>query len=252
MAEQNTMPHLNNQSRLLTDKNTEYEIMFKREGGATNLDSIKSRESRTPEQNAKTYDEWVIKGTYEQDTANLGYSGPQITADTVAMVFPKNKEKIRILDMAAGTGLVAIRLRKHGFKRIDAVDPSPASKKVAMEKNVYGRYLVDFVDERRLDIETDEYDCVVSAGGFGPGLMPSIALKEFVRVVKPGGYACFSCTEYILSLSKDHKEKFEALIEEYIRQGVWEKVSRSVVQGYFDFKPGVVYVFRVLKSEVQP
>ncbi|KAK6184857.1 hypothetical protein SNE40_007224 [Patella caerulea] len=216
----------------------------------TNPECIEEREKKTAEEVAKSYDEWVEKKLYEVDMEARGYYGPQLTADTAALMFPDNREKVRIVDMAAGTGLISIKLREHGFEQIDAVDPSKVSKKVAMEKNLYGRYLVDFVDERRLDIKTDEYDGLVSSAAFTPGSMPSIALKEFIRVVKPGGYACFSTPEYVLRLSTELRDNFEPLMEKYEKEGAWKRILKAVVPSYFDNKLGVLYVFRILKSEI--
>ncbi|KAK6184856.1 hypothetical protein SNE40_007223 [Patella caerulea] len=180
------------------------------------------------------------------------YYGPQLTADTAALMFPEGRDNVRIVDMAAGTGLIAAGMRKHGFKHIDAVDPCSAAKKVAMERGLYENYILDFVDDRRLDIKTDNYDGLVCAGAFTPGLMPSIALREFVRVVKPGGYVCFCAPEFIIRLSKDHRDNFEPLMEKYVQEGAWENVLRTVIPCYFDHKPGLLYVFKVLKSEVEP
>ncbi|KAK6184854.1 hypothetical protein SNE40_007221 [Patella caerulea] len=234
-----------------SSKESDFKKFYKKEGGDVKyMESVAVREKMSKEQVANTFDKWVESGAYDTDVALLNYTGPVVTADVAVHLYPNNRENITMLDIAAGHGLLAIELRKQGFKHIDAVDPSPVSKKVAMEKNLYGRYLVDFVDERRLDIKTDEYDCVVSCGGFAPGLVPCCALNEMIRVTKPGGYVCISAPEYILRLSKEHTDRLEPLMDKYVNSGVWEKISRTVVDNYLNQKPGIIFVFRVLKSEV--
>ncbi|ESO95874.1 hypothetical protein LOTGIDRAFT_175063 [Lottia gigantea] len=232
-------------------KTAAFKKFYQEEDGSLHyMNSIKQREGMSREEVAGTFDKWVEKGTYIEDVNALNYQGPQMTAKVVAELFQKNRENIRMVDMAAGTGLLSVELRKYGFIQIDGVDPSIASEKTAMEKNLYGRYIVEFVDERPLKIRTDEYDCAVSSGGFAPGLMPCAALQEFIRVVKPGGFIVISAPEYIFTLVEEYKGRLEPLMEKYIGQGIIERVSRTRVESYLDKKPGVIFVFQVLQSRV--
>lgn len=46
-----------------------------------------------------------------------------------------------------------LQLKKHGFQHIDALDPSQGMLDKAKEKNLYERYICDFITDKHLDIE---------------------------------------------------------------------------------------------------
>ncbi|ESP02245.1 hypothetical protein LOTGIDRAFT_238072 [Lottia gigantea] len=212
-------------------------------------DLIKARDGLTKEEIAKTFDAWVVKGTYESDTSRLGYVGPQVTAETVSKLYDDvQRERIKILDVAAGTGLLSRELRKYGFKNIDGVDPSEKSKELAMKDGLYDRYVVDFVDEHDLDIQSEYYDCVTSSGGFSIGLMSCSSIKEFIRVAKIGGIICFSLTNYVVTAGEKYMDRFEPCLVQYEDSGVWQRLSKTHVKSYYDNAPGIIYVFTKIKS----
>jgi len=76
----------------------------------------------------RMYDKWAPD--YEKEVLyNLSCKVYKPMADTfnaaVLKAFPhKRKEEIKIIDVAAGTGLVGVELFKLGFTRIDALDSS--------------------------------------------------------------------------------------------------------------------------------
>lgn len=47
----------------------------------------------------------------------------------------------------------SFKLAKHGFKRIDGLDPAEGMLAVARKKNVYGRLICEFMSDKRLPIE---------------------------------------------------------------------------------------------------
>ncbi|ESP02246.1 hypothetical protein LOTGIDRAFT_172244 [Lottia gigantea] len=234
---------------LSEDKNFKKFYKTSPDGQLHYQDAIKAREGLTKEEIAKTFDAWVDKGKYESDTSRLGYVGPQVTAETVSKLYDDvQRERIKILDVAAGTGLLSRELRKYGFKNIDGVDPSEKSKELAMKDGLYDRYVVDFVDEHDLDIQSESYDCVASTGGFAAGLMPCSAIKEFIRVAKIGGMICFSVPDYIYTACEEYRDRFEPRLVQYEDSGLWKRRSKTPVKSYLDNAPGTIYVFTKIKS----
>ncbi|OPL33327.1 hypothetical protein AM593_00039, partial [Mytilus galloprovincialis] len=64
-----------------------------------------------------------------------------MTAETVASLFDISAcDNTEILDIGAGTGLVATQLRKYGFSKIDALEPSIGMLNLARKRNLYRNY----------------------------------------------------------------------------------------------------------------
>ncbi|KAK3104204.1 hypothetical protein FSP39_025284, partial [Pinctada imbricata] len=82
-----------------------------------------------------------------------GYRGPQVTAEQLAEEVSMDKRSsYRVLDVGAGTGLVAEELNKLGFLNIDALEPSADMLRDAREKDVYSEYLQMFLTKEPLPI----------------------------------------------------------------------------------------------------
>merc|ERR1711973_173219 len=115
-----------------------------------------------------------------------------IIAKILSEYFPKaeDRKNARILDLAAGTGLVGQDLYKEGFTNIDGVDFSEAMLVELRKKNVYTK---DYCG--RLGDNTDpicgipdgSYDVVVIAGGFAHGHLNIQVLRQAARALKKGG-----------------------------------------------------------------
>ncbi|MCP4981568.1 MAG: class I SAM-dependent methyltransferase [Gammaproteobacteria bacterium] len=95
----------------------------------------------------------------------------------------------RIFDADAGTGLVGQALSEVGFQELIAVDYSAQMLEVANSKGVYKEiHQCDL--GQATDFESDSFDAVVTCGTTSQ--MPSYSLREFVRVVRPGGHIIFA------------------------------------------------------------
>lgn len=158
-----------------------------------------NRHARTPDEHvappaawdaiAAMYDEHVAPGEVELAMAGLHLAGLR-SGDT-------------FLDIAAGTGGLALPAARLGAKVL-ATDWSPRmiehfAKRVADEGLVAeGRVM----DAHALDLPDDSYDVVGSQ--FGVMLVPdqAEALREMVRVTKPGGR--------VLLIAYGNPEHFEA------------------------------------------
>ena len=54
-----------------------------------------------------------------------------------------DKKDSKILDIAAGTGLASISLRKHGYNNLDGLDPCVEMLNLAKERNLYNDYFYE-------------------------------------------------------------------------------------------------------------
>lgn len=96
-----------------------------------------------------------------------------------------------VLDVGAGTGLLAERLREMGFEgEINAADFSTEMLGVAAEKRIYGGlFQVDITKPLTLP---RKYCGIVSSGTFTAGHVGPEALPNLLDVVLPGGLVAVS------------------------------------------------------------
>lgn len=143
--------------------------------------------SRNNEELAQRYDQWSSE--YDDDLAEeFGWLGPQRATDVFSRHVPKDA---RVLDAGAGTGLVGRCLADLGYRDLTGIDLSLGMLKEAAKKGVY-RDLRQMVLGEPLELPTDAFDAVISVGVFTLGHAPPRALRELVRVVKPGGHIVFA------------------------------------------------------------
>ncbi|XP_050395332.2 methyltransferase-like protein 27 [Patella vulgata] len=202
----------------------------------------------TTQQSAEYYTKWARTGAYDQDILQGKiYTGPKVAASVLAQHFPSNRDTVSILDIAAGTGYVAEELLKHGFKVIDALDPSEGMLEVARSKGLYRKYICEFFTEGTPGLQEDEYDCCVVSGGMGEGHIPCSGLREMIRVIKPGGLVCIAMREEYLSYVEDYKNKLEPLMSQLENEGKWRRLSREVIPNYSFNKNGIVFKYEKCK-----
>ncbi|KAG8240442.1 hypothetical protein J437_LFUL003156 [Ladona fulva] len=205
------------------------------------------RKGITYDSMVKTYDEWAEK--YDQDLCPGVYNGPELVANALNQELDregKNKEDVRVLDVAAGTGRVGVELYKFGFRNIDALEPSEKMLHLLRQRNIYRKEWQDSIGFHQTKIQDDTYDYVASAGGMGEGHMPVTAIDEMIRIVKPGGLIVIVMREEYLSYVNEYVNKLEPHLSSLVAEGKCEKVSRTVVPNYCFNKNGVVFVYKVL------
>lgn len=142
---------------------------------------------RAPDQAelARRYDLWARD--YDADVGKADeYRAPIAVAEVATRYLDKNA---RILDAGAGTGLSGAALRAAGFGDIVAADVSAGMLEQARRKGVYRElHCVDLGG--RTEFADDSFDAVVTVGTTSQ--MPASSLREFVRVVRPGGHVVFT------------------------------------------------------------
>jgi len=201
------------------------------------------------EEMIRVYTDWA--DNYDKDLCPGRYNGPEIVAKEMTEFYAKSKRAaIKILDVAAGTGRVGQELSKTGFKKIDALEPSPGMIKVLTGRNIYKDTFTCSIGYGIIkEIEPNTYDCLVIAGGMGEGHIPVKAINEMIRVVRQGGTIFIVMREEYLEYVEEYAQKLEPYMKELQSQGFWKQVSRKTVPEYSFNKNGVVYVYEVLRPE---
>ena len=95
---------------------------------------------------------------------------------------------MKVMDAGCGTGLIGVRLQKHGFTNIDGVDFSPEMVEVARETGAYQTLIgsCDLNQSSPGDLK-NKYDLTICCGVFSFDLVKPIALQWLINVTKPGG-----------------------------------------------------------------
>ncbi|KAL3450214.1 S-adenosyl-L-methionine-dependent methyltransferase [Aspergillus insuetus] len=144
------------------------------------------------------YDEWAPSYNKDVSDATQNYVAPRLAAQ-IALRFLENENEnhtVTVLDAGCGTGLVgqALATLSEDTSRgllpnieIDGADLSASMLKVARATCVY-RALTTVDLTKRIDKTDNSYDIVTCCGTFTHGHVgPDPALRELVRLAKPGG-----------------------------------------------------------------
>lgn len=135
----------------------------------------------SPEDNRKLYADWA--GSYDSDfAAEMDYQFPAHVADAFVAAGGQGP----VLDVGAGTGLVAKALLKHQIDPIDATDISPEMLEIARAKGHYRDLFVSDITSPT-DVPDGTYSGVISAGTFTHGHVGPEAFDELIRITRPGG-----------------------------------------------------------------
>jgi len=141
---------------------------------------------RSPDDNRRVYAAWAA--SYDTGfAAGMGYRLPGLVADAYAMAGGTGP----VLDLGAGTGLVAAALARH---RIGPVDATDISAEMLAQARAKGLYRALFVADAgaALPLGNGSFSGVVSAGTFTHGHLGPAALAEVLRIIAPGGLAVLS------------------------------------------------------------
>ena len=164
---------------------------------------------KTPEDNIKLYKVWA--SSYDDDFAKKNdYRSPVLISNYYGKY--SNKNDVPVLDVGAGTGLIAEVMNKKNTIDIDAIDISPEMLESAKSKNCYNK-LIEADLTKNLDIENNYYGAIVSAGTFTHGHIGPNALDELLRVTKPSGLFVITIHSKVY-VNQNFEQKFQNINEQ--------------------------------------
>ncbi len=117
--------------------------------------------------------------------------------------------ELRVLDLGAGNGMMAEKLRNLGVARIVGVDILPEARDAAYRDRptAYDDYVVaDFTklsDERREELTEWRFDCLTSVAALGFGDIPPKAFFTAMKFLRTDGWVAFNIKETFLDHSDD-------------------------------------------------
>ncbi|HGG06242.1 MAG TPA: class I SAM-dependent methyltransferase [Aliiroseovarius sp.] len=134
------------------------------------------------EDSLELYDKWAEN--YDETFAKANdYNTPDLIADLYAE-HTRDKSAL-VLDIGAGTGLVAEGLARRGISHVEALDISEKMLAVARRKGVYQRFIIADLNQR-LEIPDATYAGFTCTGTFTHGHVGPDALDELVRIGRNG------------------------------------------------------------------
>ena len=164
---------------------------------------------KTPEDNIKLYKVWA--SSYDDDFAKKNdYRSPVLISNYYDKY--SNKNDVPVLDVGAGTGLIAEVMNKKNTIDIDAIDISPEMLESAKSKNCYNK-LIEADLTKNLDIDNNYYGAIVSAGTFTHGHIGPHALDELLRVTKPSGLFVITIHSKVY-VNQNFEQKFQDINEQ--------------------------------------
>ncbi len=194
----------------------------------------------TPEQSVALYRDWAHD--YDETfAASHGYVVPQ----RIAQIFRQEGGHGPVLDIGAGTGLVAEALRAgDGDIEVDGIDISREMLDVAGRKGLYqNRIVADLT--KPLDIADASYAALVSAGTFTHGHVGPGCLGELMRIASANAVFVLAINEGVFD-----KAEFGSAFAGLVADGSITPVSFRRIR-YYDGAEhdhsgdqGLVAVFR--------
>ena len=164
---------------------------------------------KTPEDNIKLYKVWA--SSYDDDFAKKNdYRSPVLISNYYNKY--SNNNDLPVLDVGAGTGLIAEVMNKKNTIDIDAIDISPEMLESAKSKNCYNK-LLEADLTKNLNIDNNYYGAIVSAGTFTHGHIGPNALDELLRVTKPSGLFVITIHSKVY-VNQNFEQKFQDINEQ--------------------------------------
>ncbi len=174
---------------------------------------------KSPKDSIKLYKKWA--DTYDKDFAlNSNYLSPEKISNFF-IKYSKDTDS-PILDVGAGTGLVAEILNINGKKDIMGIDISAEMLHQANLKECYSS-LIEADITKKIPLKNNSVGAVISAGTFTHGHVGPDALDELLRITKPGGLFVLSVNSKFF-IKAGFKEKFKK-IKNLITSPLFEEFS---------------------------
>ena len=183
--------------------------------GLKNYENLDLRDAKNDNRLTEVYRDWAKKYDYDNDHVLGTVSQPK----SVNLLSTRLKDKTaKIIDVGCGTGLVGEKLKAKDFIYFDGLDISKDMLLIAKSRGYRNLFLGSL--NKQLPVLDDAYDAAMCIGVFTHGHVSSDRFNELCRIVKPGGYVCFTINEGVFE-----EYGFKEMIAEFQLNKVWEVIS---------------------------
>ena len=186
-----------------------------RRDGLKNYEDLDLNDSKNDNRLTKVYRDWAKKYDYDNDYV----LGTVSQSKSVNLLSTRLKNKTaKIIDVGCGTGLVGEKLKAKDFIYFDGIDISKDMLSIAKSRGYRNLFLGSL--NKQLPVLDDAYDAAMCIGVFTHGHVSSDRFNELCRIVKPGGYVCFTINEGVFE-----EYGFKEMIAEFQLNKAWEVIS---------------------------
>ena len=183
--------------------------------GLKNYENLDLKDAKNDNRLTEVYRDWAKKYDYDNDHVLGTVSQPK----SVSLLSTRLKDKTaKIIDVGCGTGLVGEKLKAKDFIYFDGIDISKDMLSIAKSRGYRNLFLGSL--NKQLPVFDDAYDAAMCIGVFTHGHVSSDRFNELCRIVKPGGYVCFTINEGVFE-----EYGFKEMIAEFQLNKVWEVIS---------------------------
>lgn len=183
--------------------------------GLKNYENLDLKDAKNDNRLTEVYRDWAKKYDYDNDHVLGTVSQPK----SVNLLSTRLKDKTaKIIDVGCGTGLVGEKLKAKDFINFDGIDISKDMLSIAKSRGYRNLFLGSL--NKQLPVLDDAYDAAMCIGVFTHGHVSSDRFNELCRIVKPGGYVCFTINEGVFE-----EYGFKEMIAEFQLNKVWEVIS---------------------------
>ena len=183
--------------------------------GLKNYENLDLKDAKNDNRLTEVYRDWAKKYDYDNDHVLGTVSQPK----SVNLLSTRLKDKTaKIIDVGCGTGLVGEKLKAKDFFYFDGLDISKDMLSIAKSRGYRNLFLGSL--NKQLPVSDDAYDAAMCIGVFTHGHVSSDRFNELCRIVKPGGYVCFTINEGVFE-----EYGFKEMIAEFQLNKVWEVIS---------------------------
>ena len=183
--------------------------------GLKNYENLDLKDAKNDNRLTEVYRDWAKKYDYDNDHVLGTVSQPK----SVNLLSTRLKDKTaKIIDVGCGTGLVGEELKAKDFIYFDGLDISKDMLSIAKSRG-YRNLLLGSLNNR-LPVLDNAYDIAMCVGVFTHGHVSSEGFNELCRIVKPGGYICFTINEGVFE-----KYGFNEMIGDFQSRKIWEVIS---------------------------
>ena len=183
--------------------------------GLKNYENLDLKDAKNDNRLTEVYRDWAKKYDYDNDHVLGTVSQPK----SVNLLSTRLKDKTaKIIDVGCGTGLVGEELKAKDFIYFDGLDISKDMLSIAKSRGYRNLFLGSL--NKQLPVLDDAYDAAMCIGVFTHGHVSSDGFNELCRIVKPGGYVCFTINEGVFE-----EYGFKEMIAEFQLNKVWEVIS---------------------------
>ncbi|XP_077965824.1 methyltransferase-like protein 27 [Styela clava] len=176
----------------------------------------------SPEEINKRYSKWA--DTYDVDKIVLcSVANGELAKNSLKHI--KNDESALLLDLAAGTGLVAKAFLSQGYKGImNAMDWNEEMLEKAKQKGLYRKHICwQITSEVQLPVGVGSYDTVTCGGALASKQLEARCIPNMARCLKPGGIIVFNTRK--TEANKEFVLKLNSVMDELVQSGQLIKIE---------------------------